>query len=213
MLRSNATTDAVLFSCGAVNWSVCCSRFSAWPWCPANICSSRRCPSFYSWWRFSRAYSTIKRPAGKLTWSIAWWVSGGFIFFCKHTNLRVLPSRRFRWWYLGWCRYYLSWWFCPRQGFSTLNICTHWSILASWRQILSCHFFETNSNGHFVVNYDDGDVEILDLSTETWRPCSVIPSNLASFPSLQSNLSLILQVMLNALGQKRFSFHHAQGFP
>lgn len=37
----------------------------------------------------------------------------------------------------------------------------------------------SNSDGHFVVNFNDGDVEKLDPSTETGRPCNGNSSNLA----------------------------------
>lgn len=55
---------------------------------------------------------------------------------------------------------------------------------------------ETNSDGQFFANYEDGNVETLDLSPEPWRLCNVVSSVPAGFPSLWSNSSHILKAML-----------------
>lgn len=44
-----------------------------------------------------------------------------------------------------------------------------------------------NSDGHSVVNYNDGDVETLDFGTETRPTYNVLRSRLSGFLSVQTN--------------------------
>lgn len=69
-----------------------------------------------------------------------------------------------------------------------------------------------DENGAHVVNYDDGDIETLQLKNEDWCLENTINSNLSVLPFIETEASTVLKTMLDSLGHQPFLFHHTQRY-
>lgn len=71
---------------------------------------------------------------------------------------------------------------------------------------------EIIDNGKQVVNYKDGDVEILNISDENRRSCSTLSAKVTSELTLKSNVPDELREMKESIGNTPFLSHRLQGF-
>lgn len=82
-------------------------------------------------------------------------------------------------------------------------------------QYYSSEVTEVHDDGACVIEYDDADVETLNISKEMWRykPNNTFHSNAGTFErTLQSPEGSFLKETLTVFGNRPFMLHHAQGF-
>lgn len=70
-----------------------------------------------------------------------------------------------------------------------------------------------SDSGQHVIQYDDGDLETLDLWSEAWRFCATSVSSIPAARFLASDEPEVLAYMLTHFGNKPFMLHQAQVFP
>lgn len=70
-------------------------------------------------------------------------------------------------------------------------------------------------DGNVKIHYQDGDVENLDLTNETWKYTETSTANSAqpTVMSVETQEPEVLNDMLQHFGNKQFMLHQAQGFP
>lgn len=68
-----------------------------------------------------------------------------------------------------------------------------------------------NSDGHYVVNYEEVVVETLNLRNEPWRACNILSPQQSGFLSVQEYFPQLLRMMLLALAKSRFCFIKLKG--
>lgn len=112
---------------------------------------------------------------------------------------------------------------CWRSNWSKLpNI--WWKIYRRWLYVQLIEVFWPLDNIYYkgevsdvddgwkhTIQYDDGDQEKLDLSTETWKISTVTANSIAHPALLQRNTKQVLAEMFRHLGNKSFMKFHAQG--
>lgn len=69
--------------------------------------------------------------------------------------------------------------------------------------------------GHFVINYDDGEVETVNLIEDTWRfkAPDTVSALTSLLPELQTDQTEVLDSLFSVFGNRSFLFHKASGFP